>query len=143
MRNELARFDDGYTRQRVWDGMPYEARWHYHAVVKRCCDTRRYDGVLPWPLALRCSDVPEPMDAVKVLIAAGLLADRGSDIVVLDIDHFLPPESERPENKLPASAPTQRSRGAASASVATTTGIALRKRARSSSKLASSGNPLG
>ena len=94
-------FDDGYTRQRVWDGMPYEARWHYHAVVERCCDTRRYDGVLPWPLALRCSDVPEPMDAVKVLIAAGLLADRGSDIVVLDIDHFLPPESERPENKLP------------------------------------------
>jgi hypothetical protein len=94
-------FDDSYTRQKVWEGISYEARWLYHAVVEFCATTRRYDGRLRWADVLRCSDVPEPEDRAKELIQAQLLADLGADVVVPDIESFLPPAGMRAENLLP------------------------------------------
>ena len=93
-------FDDGYTRERVWDGIPYDTRWHFHAIVELCCATRRYDGRLRWPDALRCSDVPDPARSVKELVTAGLLLDLGAAVEVENIDDFLPPEGQRAENLL-------------------------------------------
>lgn len=94
-------FDDRYTHQRVWDDLPYDTRWLFHAIVEECCVTRRYDGRLRWAAALRCSDVPDPDRSVKDLIRAGLLADLGAEVQVLDIETFLPPDGQRPENLLP------------------------------------------
>jgi hypothetical protein len=88
-------FDDGYTRERVWDEVPYDTRWHYHAIVETCCAERQYDGRLRWAAALRCSDVPEPDRSVKELIDAGLLADLGAEVQVLHLDNFLAPEGQR------------------------------------------------
>jgi hypothetical protein len=93
-------FDDGYTRERIWDDMPYDTRWLYHAVVETCCAERRYDGRLRWPAVLRCSDVPDPERSAKELILAGLLVDLGAEVEVPHIDSFLPPEGQRPENLL-------------------------------------------
>lgn len=93
-------FDDGYTRERVWDDIPHDTRWHFHAIVETCCATRRYDGRLRWSDALRCSDVTDPARSVKELLTAGLLLDLGSEVEVENIDNFLPPEGERPENLL-------------------------------------------
>jgi hypothetical protein len=90
-------FDDAYTEQAVWDGLPYDTRWHYHSVVEKCCATRRYSGRLPWPIAVRCSDVPDPERSIKELIAVGLLADLGAEIEAVYIDDFLPPAGQRPE----------------------------------------------
>jgi hypothetical protein len=94
-------FDDRYTQQRVWDDLPYDTRWHFHAIVEKCCAERRYDGRLRWSAALRCSDVPDPGRAVKELVDAGLLRDLGDQIEVGQIEVFLPPEGQRPENLLP------------------------------------------
>ena len=101
-------FDDGYTRQPVWDDLPYDTRWHFHAIVEKCCAERRYGGRLRWDAALRCSDVPGPERSVKELIEAGLLADRGSEVEVLDIDAFLPPPWLRDEELLPRKRANQR-----------------------------------
>jgi len=101
-------FDDGYTRERVWDDIPYDTRWLYHAIVETCCAERRYDGRLRWSAALRCSDVPEPDRAVKELIKAGLLDDLGGEVEVRHIDNFLPPEGQRPENLLARKRANQR-----------------------------------
>jgi hypothetical protein len=96
-----ASFDDQYTRQPVWDDLPYDTRWHFHAIVEACCAQRRYDGVLRWAAVARCSDVPDPERCTKELIEAGLLADLGAEVQVLDIDAFLPPRGERKEHLLP------------------------------------------
>jgi hypothetical protein len=93
-------FDDRYTHERVWDDLPYDTRWLYHAIVETCCAERRYDGRLRWAAMLRCSDVPEPDRSAKELIKAGLLADHGEQIEVIDIDSYLPPEGQRPEHLL-------------------------------------------
>jgi hypothetical protein len=93
-------FDDGYTRESVWDDVPYDSRWLYHAVVETCCAERRYDGRLRWTAVLRCSDVPDPARSAKELIGAGLLADLGGVLEVGHIDNFLPPEGQRDENLL-------------------------------------------
>ena len=93
-------FDDGYTRERVWDGVPHDTRWHFHAIVELCCASRRYDGRLRWADALGCSDVPHPVRSVKELVTAGLLLDLGAMVEVENIDDFLPPEGQRPGNLL-------------------------------------------
>jgi hypothetical protein len=93
-------FDDGYTRERVWDDVPHDTRWHFHAIVELCCASRRYDGRLRWTDALRCSDVPDPVRSVKELVTAGLLLDLGAMVEVENIDDFLPPEGQRAGNLL-------------------------------------------
>jgi hypothetical protein len=93
-------FDDGYTRERVWDDIPHDTRWHFHAIVELCCATRRYNGRLRWADALRCSDAPDPARSVKELMTAGLLLDLGAEVEVENIDDFLPPKGQRAENLL-------------------------------------------
>jgi len=94
-------FDDDYTNQAVWDAMPYDTRWHYHALAQACSRARRYDGRLPRTVALRCSDVPDPERSLRELAGAGLLADLGTDVEVIFIDDFLPPAHMRPEQLAP------------------------------------------
>jgi hypothetical protein len=101
-------FDDGYTREKVWDDIPHDSRWLYHAIVEKCCAERRYDGRLRHAAAMRCSDVTEPERSAKELIDAGLLADLGAELQVIDIDSFLPPEGQRPENVLQRKRANQR-----------------------------------
>jgi hypothetical protein len=96
-----ASFDDQFTKMPVWDRVPYEARWHYVALVTFCCASHRWDGRLTWRQAGRVSDVPEPTDAVMALIAAGLLLDCGAEIQLLYIDQHIPPEGQRPDILLP------------------------------------------
>jgi hypothetical protein len=100
-------FTDDYTSQRVWDGMPYEARWMFHGLVEYLARTRRWDGRTAWASALRCADVPDPEGCIKALIDAGLVKIHGHQVVVPEIEGFLPPEHLRPENLLPRKAKNQ------------------------------------
>lgn len=94
-------FDGGYTREKVWDEVPYSARWHYHAMVEECVNGRRWDGVLPRAKALRCSDVPEPDADLAALVTAVLVTDDGPTVRIIYIDQHIPPEGQRAENLLP------------------------------------------
>jgi len=93
-------FDDGYTREAVWDDVPWDTRWHFHAMVEACCASRRYDGRLRRADARRCSDVPDPDRSVRELIACRLVIDHGDVVEIESIDNFLPPAGERAENLL-------------------------------------------
>ena len=101
-------FTDDYTSQRVWDGMPYETRWMFHCLVEYLARTRRWDGRMAWTSALRCADVPDPEGCIRALIDAGLVEDDGHQVVVPEIEGFLPPEYLRPENLLPRKAKNQK-----------------------------------
>jgi hypothetical protein len=101
-------FDDDYTDEAVWDGMPYDTRWHYHAFVQKCCSQRRYSGRLPHTVAERCSDVPDPGRCLRELIKAGLLWDHGDEIEAVFIDDFLPPPGQREEQLRPRKRRNQR-----------------------------------
>lgn len=96
-----ASWDDQFTEMPVWDGVSYEARWHYVALVTYCCSAHRWNGRMPWRQAERVSDVPDPHGALKELIAADLLADLGGEVELLYIDSHVPPEGQRPDNLLP------------------------------------------
>lgn len=82
------RYSDDHRRDPVWDGMPYDARWHYDCLVEACA--QRHDGRIPMRTALRCSDVDDPDQCVKDLVAAGLLAVDGDVVVVLRADFHVP-----------------------------------------------------
>lgn len=84
------RYSDDDTRNPIWDGVPYETRWHYRALVE-CC-VGRYDGRIPLRLARRCSDVDDPDRCLQELAAAGLLKldDDTATVVYVD-DHVCPP----------------------------------------------------
>jgi hypothetical protein len=95
-------FSDDYTHQRVWESMPYEARWMYHCIVEHLTSTRRYDGRTTWVNAMRCSDVPDPEDSLRYLMKVSLVTgNECGDIAVPDIEGFLPPHHRRTENLLP------------------------------------------
>lgn len=96
-----ASWDDQFTEMPVWDGVSYEARWHYIALVTYCCSAHRWNGQMSRRQAERVSDVPEPHDAVEELITAGLLAELGTQVELLYIDSHVPPEGQRPDNLLP------------------------------------------
>ena len=104
-----ASFDDNYTDQAVWDGIPYDARWHYHAVVGMCCRLGLWDGRIPATRAARASDVPNPAACVVTLVGAGLLAvEPDGTVVVIEIGHHIPPEGQRDEHLLPRKRKNQR-----------------------------------
>lgn len=87
------RYGSEFTRDRRWDGVPYEARWHYLAVVAECADSERHDCRLPLTLALRASDVPDPAGCHEALVAAGFAEIDGAEFVIIDgeIKHMPPP----------------------------------------------------
>ncbi|MGI5201687.1 hypothetical protein ACQEU6_08905 [Spirillospora sp. CA-108201] len=65
------RDSDDYTQRVEWDGVSYEARWHYKAMIEHCSRSRRWDGRLPLEQALRASDVPDPDRCIAELEAIG------------------------------------------------------------------------
>lgn len=102
-------FDDSFTEQPCWDGVPHEARWHYHALVELACRLGLWDGRIPPGRAARASDVTDPVAAVAALTRAGLVdLETDGTLVIVEIDHHVPPEGQRPENLLPRKRVNQR-----------------------------------
>jgi hypothetical protein len=85
------RFDDLFTDQSCWDGVSYEARWHYLALVQTCSRQGRWDGWLPLANARRASDVPNPDGCLSELERVGLVAVVGDNVIVRRIDEHVPP----------------------------------------------------
>lgn len=86
------RLDDGWTDLPVFESLPYEARWHYLALLQFCSRTSRYDGIVRGADARRCSDVDKPAEAMMTLTDAGLVAihERGYRLPFIN-DHVPPP----------------------------------------------------
>ncbi len=103
-----ASFDDGFFREAVWDGVPYDVRWHYCCMVAECCAGRRWDGRMPRDRALRCSDVPTPDEAIKRLAGLGLVQDDVVAVQIVYIEQHIPPEGVRPDHLLPRKRANQR-----------------------------------
>lgn len=95
------RYDDRFTTAKAWDGVSFAARWHYMALVELCGSTERYDGTVPFRLALGCSDVPDPAACIDELVTAGVLTTSTDTVTVATIDEHIPPPGERQENLLP------------------------------------------
>lgn len=93
------RLDDGWTDQRVFEGVPFDARWHYLAMVQFCSRNGRYDGTMRAVDALRCSDVDDPMTALGVLAAAGLVDVDDTTVRVVHIELHIPPPHLRDEDR--------------------------------------------
>lgn len=94
-----SRFDDGFTDQPIFEGLSYEARWHYIALVSFCSRTSRYDGFIRGSDARRCSDVPDPAAALAELGLVGLAAPQDGGYVLPLIDHHVPPPHLRDEKR--------------------------------------------
>jgi len=91
------RYGSEHTRDRRWEGVSYEARWHYHAILAECADSERFDCQIPMMLALRASDVPDPEAAIDSLVTAGiaLITDIG-DLRIAEGERLhMPPPSKR------------------------------------------------
>jgi hypothetical protein len=93
------RLDDGWTDRHEFDGLPFDARWHYLALIQWCCRTARWDGTVRARDARRCSDVDEPADVLAALITAGLLVGEGTDYRIVHIDDHIPPPHLRDEKR--------------------------------------------
>lgn len=88
------RLGDEYHNDPVWDGVPFEARWHYGALIGKCCRESRWDGVMPLTHARRASDVPDPDGCHDILEAIGLLEltdGEMREVRVIRIDQYVPP----------------------------------------------------
>lgn len=101
------RYDDTFHQRPVWDGVSYEARWHYQCLVEECSRTERWDGELPLTRALRASDVSDPEGCLAELEAIGYVTvTRNGDatsavtgdavtVTVTRIKEHVPPKSIR------------------------------------------------
>jgi hypothetical protein len=90
------RYGDEFTHDRRWDGVPYDARWHYLSLVAACSKAERFDCRIPVRLADRASDVPDPGAATEALVAAGFLQVEDGDVVIVDGEaRHMPPEGQR------------------------------------------------
>jgi hypothetical protein len=89
------RYDDTFTGRPAWDGVSYEARWLYIALVEVCCRQERLTGVLPYGVAQRASDVPHPDACLVELVSAGWLKCDDDTVTLLSIDDHIPPPSVR------------------------------------------------
>lgn len=89
------RYDDGFTGRPTWDGVSYEARWHYLALVEICCRQERFEGRVPRGLAERVSDVPDPAACIDELAATKWITVWPDEVVLPFIDEHIPPMSVR------------------------------------------------
>ena len=87
------RYGSEFTRDKRWERVSYEARWHYMAVVAECADSERYDCRIPLRLAERASDVPDAGACTAALVDAGFAVVDGHDFVIVDGEakHMPPP----------------------------------------------------
>lgn len=95
------RYSDDFTKDRSWDGVSFEARWHYLALLEECSQGRYWNGALPVTRAVRCSDTSDPEKCIDELVRAGRLRREAETIHVLDAEDHVPPEGQRDENLLP------------------------------------------
>jgi hypothetical protein len=116
------RYSDDWTRDRAWDGVSYEARWHFMALMEMCSQSRRWDGCIPLTHARRASDVPDPDQCLVELQAGGFICvtesvtgnadatlghapdcvtDHAPGVAVPTVEDHIPTEANRDENRLP------------------------------------------
>ena len=86
---------DEFTDRPMWEGVSYEARWHYMAMVCVCSRTKRWDGRLPFAVARRASDVPDADRCHDELRFVGAVTIDEEAVTIVDIDEHLPPPSVR------------------------------------------------
>lgn len=86
-----SRFDDNWSNRPAFDDLDFPARWHYIRLIQRCSADGRYDGVLPYRLAMRCSDVPDPEAVLAALENVDLIEIEDKAVTVLEIDQHIPP----------------------------------------------------
>jgi len=98
------RYSDGFTTDRSWDAVGYEARWHYFAMVEDCSRARRWDGRLPLNRARRVSDVSDPDKCIGELTDAGWVRVTDDTVVIVIIDSHVAPAGQRDENLKPRQA---------------------------------------
>lgn len=89
------RLDDTWTDSTVLADLDFADRWHYLAMIQFCSRTEKVDGVLRVVDARRCSDHPDPNQAVRNLADVGLVEIRQHDVKLNLIDDHLPPPSVR------------------------------------------------
>lgn len=93
------RLSDEWTERRIFEDLPYDARWHYLCMIQTCSRKQLWDGRLRRTDALRCSDVPEPADVLEMLIAVEIVKPDGAHVIVSAIDEHVPPPSVRLESE--------------------------------------------
>ena len=89
------RLDDRWAERPVLVRLPYEARWHYLAMIQFCSRNDRIDGRLTIKDATRCSDVDDPGRSVQDLRDVGLLELDDGWVRLVEIDDHIPPPSVR------------------------------------------------
>jgi hypothetical protein len=103
-----ASYGDEFTRLAVWDGVSYDARWHYFALIAECCGSHRYDGRIPLSIARRASDVSDPDKCHAELERAGLLSVVADTVVMRYLEYHMPPPGQRQEHLRPRKRENQR-----------------------------------
>jgi hypothetical protein len=93
------RLDDGWTDSQVFDGLPYDVRWHLLALIQFCSRTSRFDGLVRTSDARRCSDVQSPDDALASLVERGLVTRDTAGYRVVNIDNYVLPPHLRDEHR--------------------------------------------
>ena len=89
------RLDDQWTERPDLATLDHATRWHYLSMIVFCSRTGRLDGVLRLADARRCSDVDDPDQAHRYLIAVGLVEQRGGLLAIPAIHEHVPPPSVR------------------------------------------------
>jgi hypothetical protein len=85
------KIDDLFTEKPEWDGVSYEARWHYLAMVQACSRARRWDGRLPLMRALRASDVAQADACIDELAVVGFVIREPDTVILPRIEEHIPP----------------------------------------------------
>lgn len=89
------KLDDRWTDSTDFEDLPHATRWHYLAMIQFCSRTEKFDGVMRYTDARRCSDVDDPNVALDALASAGLLRLDEDRVHVLRIEDHVPPPSVR------------------------------------------------
>lgn len=89
------RLDDTWTDSTVLADLDFADRWHYLAMIQFCSRTGKVDGQLRVIDARRCSDHPEPDQAVRNLADAELVTIGPHTVTVNHIADHVPPPSVR------------------------------------------------
>ena len=84
----------------------YALRWHYLKMIQHASKIKAWDGVLTRTAAERCSDHPNPGEAISRLVNEQLVQDLGKKVKLTRIDEHIPPPHIR--NQQETSAERQR-----------------------------------